>query len=136
SLAWKAHNNPPKLDFRFPKENSPLTVSQLGIGIDAHVELYLPADLSPYGVYWRTSPEQVGDIEIHHLYSTYSSKDPRDDAVNQKIDEWALTIPDCTTVLNEVEVDSGAIIVHAIALWGFDYLDSVNIDFSTGQIVN
>ena len=89
----------PVLDIRLPAGNPFLavptdpyfTVSAPG---DAFVPLNLPADLSPYGLYWRFDRVMVGKTQVDHLVRDYTAPNPIDQILNKNIDVLAAEHPE------------------------------------------
>ena len=52
--------------------------------------LNLPADLSPYGLYWRTTTVTLGTTQVQHLQRDYGGDNPIDAILNAGIDKLAL----------------------------------------------
>jgi len=82
------------LTFYFRPDN-PFLVPNLDWGppADILVDLYLPADLSPYGGIWRVDQAQLGGVTVDHIVSGVNGPDQRDDQINQQIDQFASQHP-------------------------------------------
>ena len=55
---------------------------------DPYVSLGLPADLSPYGVYWRIDKVTIGSASVEHLVRDYIGVNPIDVIINDNIDAF------------------------------------------------
>ena len=78
------------LTFTFPADNPffQCVTDDLTL-IEFQVSLNLPADLSPYGTYWRLDRTKIGVPWVDHLVRDYAGINLTDQVINSKIDELA-----------------------------------------------
>jgi len=118
------------IDFQF-RAGNPFLISQLdGMAFDSYVSLNLPADLSPYGNFWRVDQVQVNGVQVDHVVSWYQGTNPMDAWVNAQVDALAAQHPEAELVKLEAEWRPSGHIFQATAVDGqLEVLDSINFDY-------
>ena len=97
--------------------------------VNAVVPFNLPADLSPYGFYWRLERVSVGTVQVEHIIRASTGPTPVDDLINQAIDALAAEHPSNTAVKTRV---ANGIVTVSTTIESQDHFYA-NFDYATGQ---
>ena len=120
------------LSVRFPVGN-PFVVNEYdGMHIDSHIPLNLPADLSPYGTWWRLDEVMIGNTVVEHVVRNYFDPHPADSNLNRNIDAFAANYPKILSVtIHSLENDR--LSVCAVDPLDGHCLKVVQFDYTTGN---
>lgn len=88
------------LAFNFPISN-PFISGTDGDGQprEAWVSLNLPADLSPYGLYWRFDRIKIGDTQVDHIVRGYAGTNSIDQIINDQLDALVPKYPKAASII-------------------------------------
>ena len=124
------------LEFSFPVGNPFVKKGQNSPDVP-YITLNLPADLSPYGVYWRVDSVKTGSTVVEHLVRDYTGNNPKDVAFNNSIDAFAADNPgwDYIAIMS---ITDPQVFVAAYKKDGTDTIlgPAVFFDYTTGELLS
>jgi hypothetical protein len=92
----------------------------------------LPADLSPYGDFWRYDYVRIGDCFVEHLVRDYGGPNPIDTILNANIDALVPTYPGAESISID-RIEAGKVVVGI--RYDHEYAGGTTLyfDYATGK---
>ena len=124
---------PSYLAFHFPIDNPFLVNPDNGAMRESRVSLNLPADLSPYGIYWRFNQVKIDNTQVDHLVRNFNDASPVDQVLNNQLDALVVKHPEAAAV-RIYGFTADVIEVHARGRNGFvDPSGVYKFNYNTGK---